>query len=640
MSAGFCLPPGARIGLASPALDAHSLGLYAAADLLERSGCRVFIADGVVREALGRPERPESGRAIAAWVRSCGLEALGFSYRLDPRDAARLFMALVETLRSASLLDESGGGIRSLYFAGLPEACGRVEALYPRIAALFRGEESAAETLAAFGVPPSRFPKDVVTTNAYDEARALFGRELVARAEYRGVAPVDRSDAPLFGRRGDTLGARLAHGAARGLPPLMRAHAGPYLPDRREALALFESWTRELARGGLLDVLSIGTSQLTQERFGEKVAGLPDGGGVPIAGPEDYARIWRAARPMLVRTYAGSKRVDLLARIHEESLDIAWHAFSLWWFCETDGRGPNPLRENLREQFRAMRFVASTGKPLEPNVPHHFSFRGADDVSAVAAGYLAAKAARRLGISHLVLQVMLNTPRAIWGTRDLAKARALLAMVRSLEGPDFRLTLQPRAGLDSFSPDPERAKAQLAASAALMDDIEPEDESSPPLVHVVSYSEGFALADPPVIEESIRITRHALEDYRRKRKSGIVPDLRRGASAEALALEVEAGELEAEARTLVAAFETAVPAPYSPEGLYEAFASGFLAAPRLSACREELAAAAGWETRLIGGGMRVVDACGRPVSAAERAAIAAETARTRAAGGGEGDSNV
>jgi hypothetical protein len=40
-----------------------------------------------------------------------------------------------------------------------------------------------------------------------------------------------------------------------------------------------------------------------------------------------------------------------------------------------------------------------------------------------------------------------------------------------------------------------KAKAQLAAVTAMMDDIEPQDEGSPQIIHVVSYSEAFRLAD-------------------------------------------------------------------------------------------------------------------------------------------------
>ncbi len=54
----------------------------------------------------------------------------------------------------------------------------------------------------------------------------------------------------------------------------MRAHAGPYSSVRE-----FLDWVQRLAHTGLLDILSIGTSQLTQGNFGEDWADLPNGGG-------------------------------------------------------------------------------------------------------------------------------------------------------------------------------------------------------------------------------------------------------------------------------------------------------------------------------------------------------------------------
>ena len=121
------------------------------------------------------------------------------------------------------------------------------------------------------------------------------------------------------------------------------------------------------------------------------------------------------AKPMLVRTYSGTKDVPWMARMHERSLNISWHALSFWWFCELDGRGNNDLLENLREHLEAVKYIATTGKPLEPNVPHHFAFRGGDDITYIISAYIAAKTAKILGIRHLILQNMLNTPKQTWG---------------------------------------------------------------------------------------------------------------------------------------------------------------------------------------------------------------------------------
>jgi len=360
-------------------------------------------------------------------------------------------------------------------------------------------------------------------------------------------------------------------------------------------------------------VLSIGSSQLTQSDFGHDWEGRANGGGVPLNSPAEFAAVWEAARPMLVRTYAGTRDIPARARMHEETINIAWHALSLWWFCRIDGRGPYDLRENLRQQVETLRFIASTGKPFEPNLPHHFAFRGADDATYVVSAILAAKLARRMGVRCMVLQNMLNTPRFTWGVQDLAKARTMLKLARELEGPNFRVILQPRGGLDYFSHDLDKAKAQLAAVTALMDDIEPHEASSPGAIHVVSYSEGSHLADPDVVDESIKITRHALREYRRLRARGLIDDM--SANPE-VAERAEA--LEHDCRQVLAAIEMAISQPYCAEGLYQAFALGFLPVPHLWEDREEFAAAVRWRTRPIRGAVRVVDAAGSPIPVLDR----------------------
>lgn len=252
---------------------------------------------------------------------------------------------------------------------------------------------------------------------------------------------------------------------------------------------------------------------------------MHNGGGVLINSEQEYRDVAIGANHMLVRTYAGTKNIPQLAAIHERALNISWHALSFWWFCEIDGRGKNTVLENLREHFETIRYAAQTQKPVEPNVPHHFAFRGTDDITYIISGYLTAKSIKRIGVNHLILQNMLNTPKYTWGIEDLAKGRAMLKLVRELEDKNFSVSLQTRAGLDYFSPDIEKAKVQLAAVTALMDDLEPDNPNSPEIIHVVSYSEAVRLATPDVIKESIQITLSSLQEYRRLRKTNRVGNM-------------------------------------------------------------------------------------------------------------------
>lgn len=610
---------GEVFGLIRPAVDAHTLGISYAARLLEEAGYRTVVSNRAVSEAANHISRAESSSLLREWVKVNDITRLGLSYRLDPEQAVEVLGRLLYQLGDHKMLGNGRGQLRGVYFAGLPPACALVKQRFGDEVPVFQGDETPAETLAKFGVPTWRIPSSLVKQSAYDEYRLAFGRDMVAKGEFLGEKPLDRSGYDGFGTRRDHLFSRVQHGARLGLPPLMRVHVGPYHPDRLYAVEQFIGWLRELRTAGFLDVVSIGTSQLTQERFGEDWQDAANGGGVPVNSEAEYERIWAESRPMLVRTYAGTKRIPELARIHERTLNIAWHALSFWWFSRMDGRGPHSVLENLREHLQTLDYIASTGKPFEPNIPHHFAFRGGDDVTYVLSAVLAARTAKLRGVKYFVLQNMLNTPKHTAGVQDLAKSRAMLRLIRELEDANFRVVLQPRAGLDYFSPDLEKAKAQLAAVSAMMDDIEPDNAASPEVIHVVSYSEASHLATPRVINESIQITRSAIARWRTLRRHGEI-----GSVYDELDVEARTRHLCGEVRVLLAAIEKSVPSPYSPEGLHQLFVAGFLAAPYLWECRQEFSCAVAWSTAVLDGGVCVVDDQGQRIEATRRA----ETAMT------------
>ena len=606
-------------GLVKPAIDAHTLGVSSVEQLLKDCGFRVVIADAAVCSAVDEPSKLNNIALLEQWIREHRITRLGFSYRLDPRDGAEVFGRLLHQIRSRRLLSEQGGPLSALYFAGLPQACAIVKREHGDLVEVFYGDETPGETLDKLDVASHLRPREVTEEIAYDDARLQFARDLIRSERHRRVKPVNRSGYGGFGTWEDRVVARVRHSMAHGLPPLMRAHVGPYLPNRREAFYLFLDWARQLAQAGFLDVLSIGTSQLSQSNFGEDWGDQPNGGGVPLNSPAEFRAVWAASRPMLVRTYAGTKNIPQLAQMYEETINIAWHTFSFWWFSQMDGRGSYSVRENLKQHIETLRFVAGVGKPFEPNVPHHFAFRGADDVTYVVSGVLAARAAKAHGVRCLILQNMLNTPKYTWGVQDLAKSRALLRLARELEDDNFRVFLQPRAGLDYFSHDLEKAKVQLAAVSALMDDIEPHKLDSPPIIHVVSYSEASHLADPPVINESIQITRAAIEECRRLRAHGEVEDMARHPETTRRTEELLDG-----ARAILDTIESVIPNPYTAEGLYQIFAAGFLPVPYLWECRDEFQNAVKWRTRLVKGGVKTVDENGSVIPPAERAQMVAD----------------
>ncbi len=601
-------------GLIKPYTDAHTLGLSAVADLLEDCGYRVYSADNTIATAAENMESPLAFAQVCDWVRRHGITRLGISYRLDPDQATTIFEHFVVRLTAEKLLDTgTGGTIKSLYFAGLPDACRRIERVFQRRFPVFMGDETPLQTLRLLGIPEEKIPQAIQTTAEYDNERMDFGNDLLGSEAHLAQQPPSPLNYPEMGSPNDHLILRLTHAAKAGRLPLFRAHVGPYQSNRLEAVKRLIDWVRQLAKAGWLDIASIGSSQLTQSAFGESWAGRINGGGTPIHDEREFATIWKAAQPMLVRAYSGSKHVVEMAKILERSLHNAWHALSLWWFSEIDGRGPNSVKQNLDEHLAAIRYIARCGRPFEPNVPHHFAFRGADDVTYLVSSYLAARTAKKAGVGYLVLQNMLNLPKASSGLNDLAKARALLSLVGSLADSSFHIIYQPRAGLDYFSPDLDKAKIQLAATTALMTDVEPDNPSSPPILHVVSYSEGDQLATPKVINESVRIAKAALTHYPTLRNRLGLRDL---ISGETVTERRE--QLLSEAHEILHDIERRIPDPYSAAGLYRIFEEGYLPVPNLWNCRETFPHAVDWNSRLINGGTELVNERGQPLDVAAR----------------------
>lgn len=585
-------------GLVKTKIDAHTMGVHAAAALLRDSGYKAVISPSDIEDAVGRLNDSTCQKTFLKWLKANRITRLSFSYRLDPDDAVYILGKMVYLLKENGLYESADAQIRSVSFAGLKPACDRIDSEYNNRILTFRGGESAEETLLTMGIAPEDIPKTIKEGCKYDKQLWSFGEKLINQGEYKKLKPLERNPYPEFGTMRDSLEKRLDNNFKYGFQPIIRAHSGPYSPDltRRQCINQYKEWCKKLASAGFLDVLSIGSSQLSQSEFGENWDGKINGGGVPVNSEQEYAEIWQAARPMLVRTYSATKNLVPMAAMYERSINISWHALSLWWFNKLDGRGPNSLYDNLKEHIACMCYVASTGKPVETNVPHHFAFRGCDDVTYIVSAYLAAKMAKKCGVKTFVLQNMLNTPRSTWGIQDLAKSRALLSLINGLKDDSFRVILQSRAGLDYFKPDIEKAKIQLAAVTAMMDDIDPDNIYSPEIIHVVSYSEAVKLATPDILCDSIKITRAALSKYRELKKKGETPDVMTDD------IQSRTLSLEQSAKKIISAMEKHIPNLYSPEGLYLAFVGGWLPVPELWSDSEEFVYAKSWGTKMHKGG--------------------------------------
>ena len=600
-------------GFIKPEIDVHILGMSTMANILRECGFKVVFAPSDVMKAVEDLGKFNNSGLFAKWIIDNNINIVAFSYRLDPKDGRDYFCKLYAQLKDHHLLTEDNGPVKVVSFAGLPDTCELIRNVLQNDVIYFCGDETPVESLKHYNVPERLYPKSFTQLHEYDKFLENFGKEVIEAGKYKNIQTPDHYGYNECGSGKDTVVKRLEYCKTSQSLPLIRVHAGPYSPDRMEAIKEYLSWTRQLANTRLLDILSIGSSQLTQQHFGESWEGLHNGGGVPVNSEIEYRQIADAARPMLVRTYAGTKNVPWMAEMHERTLNISWHALSFWWFCKLDGRGSNTVLENLKEHIETIKYISTTGKPLEPNVPHHFSFRGGDDVSFIVSAFLAAKTAKKYGIRHLILQDMLNTPKYTWGIQDLAKARVMLKLVRSLEDNNFKVSLQTRAGLDYFSPDLEKAKVQLAAVTALMDDIEPDNPNSPEIIHVVSYSEAVRLATPPVIEESIKITLSALREYRFQKAIGKTFDTKRD-----LEISERYAELMEEASQAIKILENNFPNLYTADGLNKVYEMGFLPTPFIYDPDKKYPNATKWQTAIINGSVKVVDEYGKHIPTAIR----------------------
>lgn len=286
--------------------------------------------------------------------------------------------------------------------------------------------------------------------------------------------------------------------------PLLRHHLG------LETVKKTVEHARRIAASKELDILSLAPDQNAQEYFfrpSEMPRRGQGAGGVPLRTPEDMRAIYQATRcgnfPLL-RCYGGTRDLRRWARMSVETINIAWGAIPLFWYSQLDKRADRVLVDAIQENQAAMRWYAKHKIPVEVNDAHQWSLRDAHDTVAVAAAYLAAYNAKKLGVRYYVSQYMLNTPLTMSPAMDLAKMLAKIEMIEALHDEHFFSYRQIRTGLMSMVPDPNLAKGHLAASITLGMCLKPH------IVHVVGYCEADHAATAKEIIESCQLTRGAI----------------------------------------------------------------------------------------------------------------------------------
>ncbi|MDD3628608.1 MAG: cobalamin B12-binding domain-containing protein [Actinomycetota bacterium] len=387
--------------------------------------------------------------------------------------------------------------------------------------------------------------------------------------------------------------------------PLIRHHFGrPTLAETIEGI-------KKIASSGLLDVISIGPDQNTQEFFfhPEKMNKSQDGaGGVPLRSVEDFRSLYEASRTgnyPLMRCYSGTNDIIKMAEILLETIKNAWCAVPLCWYNELDNRSGRRLEESIAENQAVMKWHADRNIPVEVNESHHWSLRYSPDSVAVAAAFIAAYNAKKMGVKTYISQYMFNTPAETSFTMDLAKMLAKIELIESLHDENFTTLRQTRSGLYSYSTDFDKSRGQLASSTMLQMQV------SPDIVHVVAYCEADHAAKPDDIIKSVKIANKVidnclygcpdmkLDEKVRQRKEQLILD---------------AGLIIEKIKMLDSEKEFEDPL-VSPAIISRAIKKGILDAPHLYGVK---AANGTIRTMFIDGMITVIDENGRPISERER----------------------
>jgi len=386
-------------------------------------------------------------------------EIIAISYRLTPEVLENLLFSLKKEIEKHRFED------RTFVFGGTPPAA-KVARKAGIFDAVFGGDESAEKVTS--------FLKGKIEDKKTEEA---YPQNLLRRMEF---------NAP---------------------HPLIRHHFG--LPTIKETV----QGAKKIALSKTIDILSLGPDQNAQESFfrPEEMKKNHDGaGGVPLRKIEDLEAIYKASRcgnfPLL-RCYSGTRDLIKWAEFSLKTIKIAWGAIPLFWYNQLDGRSKRTPIESIRENQQAMRWYAEHKVPLEVNESHHWSLRDAPDTVAVAAAFLAAYNAKKVGTRYYISQYMFNTPSKTSPPMDLAKMLAKIELIESLHDKNFETIRQMRTGLNSLASDPDIAKGQLASSCFYQMSLKPK------IIHVVAFCEGDHAATPEDIIESAKIVRGVIENY-------------------------------------------------------------------------------------------------------------------------------
>ncbi|MBX2980701.1 MAG: hypothetical protein KF905_15545 [Flavobacteriales bacterium] len=442
---------------------------------------------------------------------------LGFSYRLTPAIGVAEFKKVLFALRNEGLLVGRNGEPRQIAFSGLPDTIAKLRAIIHELPCPVQLMEPHPNVMDRIDGMLDFF----AVVKDRDRIRTTLRNEI----EPPGIAMLDQlADEVVRGK--DYLNepplpvpspAAIKDYTVRiqesGLP-VIRSHFG--IPH--STIEPTVEGIREIAEARVIDEVSLGSSDLSQRYFGkpEEFEKRKDDGGVPYRTEADLVRLFQASRtgnhPSL-KPYAHV--VDLVpfidTCIRTGMLVGAHQAIPLFWFNQLDGRGPTPVPESIAEHIAAVRELARRGIPVEMNDPNQWSSRWAHDTIIVSSYALISAVMSTNGVKDMVLQMQFNKPRETSDHGDLAKMTAgleIAATIASHTKPAPNIYRETRTGIESLSPDLDKARWQLGRSTLLQMMVDPH------ILHLVSFCEANYAARPADIIESSKLIRRAVRIFR------------------------------------------------------------------------------------------------------------------------------
>ncbi len=497
-----------RILIATLADDPHTQGLFNFTRIAREAGFDVLsLPPGI------------TGEKILEHIQTYDPEFIGFSYRLSPDIGLDQMSYIIHRMAEHNLLVKSNGEKRKIAFAGLPATVDLVA--------------GSLRDYSITGIKQAHEPIDSAGTvldylGVYDERREKILKSAKARLTPPRIKELDSLSEIVSGDVSIEVPLNIPSEQAKKSytarirevwpqRPIIRTHYG----EPGETIAPTVTGIEKIAEAGVVDEISLGSSDLSQRYYNEpdKWAGKKNDGGVPYKNFHDLVLLREAARRgnyPSVKPYAHVTCMESFVEecIKADLLTGSHQAVPLFWFNKLDGRGPSDVSESIKEHIRTVKKLTAYNIPVEMNDPNHWSSRWASDAVVVADYGLIASVMIACGVSDMVLQMQFNKPKETSDYGDIAKFLAAKELVQKLIPSDMAVNIwiEARTGIEHFKPDLNIARKQLARSTILQMLLNPH------ALHLVSYCEALYAAKSEDIIQSSGIIRKAVKVYHKNKE--------------------------------------------------------------------------------------------------------------------------